>query len=406
MLYCAQYFRRQTRRDGRNASHGVFFVFTSKKGFINTIMSIHETTDIESLSRRFPEDVLDVTAVDTPTVTSEVTVIDAEVIPLEQPYFDPAQVTDSESSEEDGGLAQVLRFPELNSGIEYAKNRSVFSRFRGGLLKLLNRPDVRTRAATEQDIEEIVDVDVRAFSSVYADYDVDPSIWRKELVDKFEGRYEKLGGKWLRIFERDGKIAGFINSCPTSKTPEDFVNWEDTTDDGTLETTYDPNGDYLYVVSLSMVPEGSKLKGQNMLFGDQIGQFVTGQFKQAFFESRMPGFRKWVDERTAETSLSADELSSELRDELAQEYFALTKEVNGKTVPHDRLLSIYKAVGCRLLKVVPDAYQDAPSMNYGVVCVFDNPLPETLRRSKLASTIAGQCIRAVSKSLTISKKLF
>src|SRR5690606_14294659 len=125
------------------------------------------------------------------------------------------------------------------------------------------------------------------------------------------------------------KVVGFMTCCPTNKTPDEFESWEKTTNNGTLEGTYDPNGKYLYVVTLSVVPEGSK--GKDMLMANQIGKTITGGYT-AFFESRMPGFRAWARVLAKQEGRTLNDLTGQDLDVLAKRYFGETIERNGKQV--------------------------------------------------------------------------
>lgn len=263
----------------------------------------------------------------------------------------------------------------------------------------------RIRRASFNDLDNLVEVDIKSFDSVYREYEVDEETWKDDLMRKFAGRLHKVK-PWVDIFERDGEIAGFMTSCPTNKRPEDFVSWEDTTDDGTLETTYDPNGERIYVVSLSMLPSGSEVKGQNMLFAHQIGRFIRKGYKEAFFESRMPGLLSWAKKYCKDNEVDFNNLTNEQTDVLAQQYFGLKKEIDGKEVPYDRLLRIFASVGCRFVKVAPNAYNDRASMNYGVVCVYDNPLPDFLRNNRIARNVVGGLLQLIARSPYITKKIF
>lgn len=313
-----------------------------------------------------------------------------------------------ESTGTDEAVIPSIISPPAANGVSplLQKSEPLITRIKGRLSEVIDQRGARKRAATEADIDTLVEVDIAAFDSVYREYDTDTEKLREELKEKFAGRLEKVGGDWIQVFERDGQIAGFIACCPTNKTPEEFESWEQTTDNGTLETTYDPNGKYIYVVSLSMIPEGSSIKGQNMLFGDQIGKFIQEGYEQAFFESRVPGLRLWVARQCREKGKDVAELSDAERDELANAYFGLKTEVNGKEVPKDRLLRMYDSIGCDLIKIVPNAYRDEPSMDYGVVCVFRNPLPEFLRKNRLASKAIGSVIRFAANSRKLSERLF
>ncbi len=261
------------------------------------------------------------------------------------------------------------------------------------------------REATREDIPAMVDVDLVAFRSVYKNYDMAPEELREDLLAKFTGRFDKIGGQWSEmLFSRDERPLGFITACPTSKPPEDFKSWEDTTDDGTLETTYDPGGRYLYVVSLSVLPEGSNSKGQDMLMTNMIGRIIAGDY-QAYFESRLPGLKKWVLARCRDEKRSLSSLNIAERDNYAQTYFESTTEKDGKKVPLDPLMRMYESMGCSFIKLAPDAYKDELSLDYGVVCQFDNPLPDRLRHRPLARKAIGMAVRAASHSPRIMERI-
>ena len=263
-----------------------------------------------------------------------------------------------------------------------------------------------TRSADMSDVVNMVDVDLRAFSSVYGGYDKNEDELRAELTQKFANRIELVGGQYIKVAERDGEMVGFIACCPTSEDPEDFRSWEKTTDNGTLNETYDPNGKNLYIVSLSMIPRGSSELAQNMLFGSILSELVKGDFDLAYFESRVPGLRRWMRSEARRTGQDFQNLNDEQKDAYALQYFNLKKEKNGKMVPKDKLLEIYDSAGCRFVDIYKYAYQDELSMNYGVLAIFDNPMPERARRIPIVRTMASLAIRQAAKSNYLMEKYF
>lgn len=272
-----------------------------------------------------------------------------------------------------------------------------------------SRPPVfTTRAVRRDDIGELVELDMYGFRAVYDEYEQNPDQLREELREKFEQRIEKVGEDWIRVVEQDGKICGFIMSCPTAKTPEDFVSWEDTTDNGTLETTYSAQGPNVYVVSLT-APRPENNTGEsprNMLIMDQIGKLIQEGYERGFFESRMPGFREWVKQTCVDQSVTFEDLEPGQLDLLATQYANTRIEKEGKLVPLDPQLRLYESVGCKLIKVVPNAYQDGPSLNYGVVAVYENPLPQSLRQKKTARLAVGGLVRAMGRSHKVTRRVF
>jgi hypothetical protein len=261
------------------------------------------------------------------------------------------------------------------------------------------------REATVADVPALVDIDMVAFRSVYAHYGMGEDELAADLINKFYGRMEILGDGWTEIlFSRDERPLGFIMACPTSESPEDFVSWEHTTRNGTLDGTYDEDGNFLYVVSLSVLPEASNAGGQDMLMMNMIGNIVKGDY-HAYFESRLPGLKRWMMSRCRENGLKLDALNQEERDGFAEQYFESRIEIDGKKVPTDRLMRMYESMGCSFVKLAPDAYQDELSMNYGVVCQYDNPLPDWVRRSAIARGVIGSAIRVASHSPDLIERL-
>jgi hypothetical protein len=263
---------------------------------------------------------------------------------------------------------------------------------------------ITTRNAAIEDIPELVDVDIKSFSKVYVGYEKTEDELREELTEKFTNRFELVGGKWIKVAERDGKIVGFIMSCPTSKDPMTFTSWEESTDNGTLNSTYDPEGENLYIVSLSVLRAGSVDLAQNMLFGNLLSEFVKENMNIAYFESRLPGLKVWVLKQCRVNKLDFNSLTKDQLDTYANEYFHLTKEKDGKEVPYDRLLEIYDSAGCKFVDVYADAYQDEPSLNYGVLGVFENPMPEKVRNSKTVRKLASFVMKQAAKSNYLMEK--
>lgn len=267
------------------------------------------------------------------------------------------------------------------------------------------------RNATEEDIPTLVDIDLRSFKGVYQGYEGGVELQREDLTKKFMNRFDLLGGEWMPVVTQkdeigEDEIVGFMVSCPTNKKPSEFVSWEETTDDGSLNSLYDPNGKYAYVVTLSMDPSVRGQRGQNSLFLDQIAKIVKHGIDTAFFESRMPGLRKWVDSKAQERHFDVDSLNESQKMSLAQEYFGLTRERKGKAVPYDPLLKVYAGVGCNFLSVMPDAYQDDESMNFGVLCTYEPPLPQFVKRSPALRRVVSGAIGLAGKSSWLSRKLF
>ena len=184
------------------------------------------------------------------------------------------------------------------------------------------------------------------------------------------------------------------------------MSWEETTDHGRLDTLYKAGGKNGYVVTLSMDPDVKGQRGQNLLFVQQVATMVGENMNLAYFESRMPGLRRWVESRCAATGQSVEDLAEDQKQQLAQEYFGLTRIRDGKEVPYDPLLKVYAGFGCKFSKLVPNAYRDEESMDFGVLCTFDNPLPTWARKSSLVRKAATGAINAFTHSSWLVRKAF
>ncbi len=258
----------------------------------------------------------------------------------------------------------------------------------------------RVREYRSDDLDSMVELDMASFKKVYSEYDKSEDEMRQELKSQFATRIEKTGSEWVQILEDEnsGKLLGFLMSCPTSKKPEDFESWEDTTDDGTLETTFDPEGENIYVVSLTMASNTFGKGYPDMLYANLAAKGVKMGYSRAFFEARLPGLKRWVERQCDEKKIDFDALSKEQKDRFADEYFNLKKvDKKGKEVPYDPLIRSFSKLGCNFVKVIPEAYKDEPSMNYGVVTTFENPLPQQLKNNKPVRHLAASAIKFSSQ---------
>jgi hypothetical protein len=267
------------------------------------------------------------------------------------------------------------------------------------------KPRHSSRGVHPDDIERLVDVDLTAFRSVYKDYDTPETELRNSLIDMFTIRLDKVGPDWFRVAEKDGLIVGFLVGCPTAKTPDEFKSWEDTTDNGTLLSTYNPAGPNVYIVSLSMLSSAGE-GARNMLILHCMGKAIERGYDQFFFESRLPGLLSWVRRRCRDEGRDVESLTTEERLDLAESYFRSTRAVKGKQLPLDPLLRIYTQIGCTFLRVFPDAYEDTKSMNFGTVGVWRNPVPRILRKNFVVRKVVGGALCTLSRSHRLMSKAF
>ncbi len=274
----------------------------------------------------------------------------------------------------------------------------------GPTAKRKRRERLSVRLARREDIARMVDIDVAAFVKVYDGYGTAPASLRAELTKKFTHRFDLLGSTWMPVVTLKTKhgeetMIGFMHCCPTDESPDDFVSWEKTTRDGWLDGLYVPRGKNLYVDTLSVDPAFGGRHVQDLMFMQQIGAFLAHGMHCAFFESRMPGFRAWVKDIKQLGETEVEHLTRAELDELANLYFnerpVRFDPRNGKMKKRhiDPLLRLYESAGCKLERLAPNAYQDKPSMNYGVVCTFRHPFRS--RRTNKPHWFGGQVGRHV-----------
>ena len=257
----------------------------------------------------------------------------------------------------------------------------------------------RIRPFRSDDIEEMVDLDLQSFWNVYTAYDKPIADIREELINKFSGRVETTGPDWVDILEdiNTGSIVGFLMSCPTNKRPEDFISWEDSTDNGSFKNLYDKDGKRLYVATLTISPGLLKSDSNidNLLYASLTSKALSRGYEGAFFESRLPGLKKWIQKQTGVEDPS--KMNPKILDEYANQYAHLKNNINGREVFYDSLLRSFDDFGCRFTGPIRNAYQDEPSLNYGMLAEIDTPL-KTKRFRRPIQILAGHAIRGALKT--------
>lgn len=251
------------------------------------------------------------------------------------------------------------------------------------------------RSAVEADIEQIVDLDLKMFRKAYGDKL--PS--RDEVKEMMTRRLQNLGqGGWMHICVVDGKVEGFITAFLTDKPQERFRSWEDSTNNGTLDGVVRPDGKYVYVANLTVAPQASRHKGRERLMANVFASAIgTTDAEYGYFESRIPRFSRWLNRQ----DINPSELDTATLDAYAQEYVNLTRTVGGKNVAVDPQVRMYESAGMHRGVLVPDAFKDPESLDYGIV--FKAPIPQVPKPFK---RLAKSALEIVAKSPKIAAKIF
>lgn len=236
------------------------------------------------------------------------------------------------------------------------------------------------RLATIDDLNALVELDLRAFRHVYRHYELTEAEMAERMERQIRRRLE-MAPEWCVVLERDGVLLGSLMTWPSSIPPEEFSSWEASTDGGEL-LVLDSDTPWIYGVSLASLPAGGPdVAEQLMLYG--AGHLLIGGGRDlCFFEARMPGLRRWARARLGDEGLTLDEVDDDIINRLAEYYYADRINVDGELVRRDPELRMYEAAGVRFERAVPAAYADYASLDYGVLALIDNPVPVAFRQNK------------------------
>ncbi|MEI6040092.1 MAG: GNAT family N-acetyltransferase [Candidatus Berkelbacteria bacterium] len=196
------------------------------------------------------------------------------------------------------------------------------------------------RGATIDDIEGMLRVEKETWSE-------DQAFTREH----FESHL-KVFPEGIFIAEVDGEIAGVgVSELLDYDLAHPIPTWYEVSDEGFIAGTHNPNGKYLYGVSLSVSPRFSSLKlgskmleyCKNSIIQRRLDGFVIG--------SRVPRFSKFSTQMTIEQYISA-------------------KRGNRKIDPE---LEFYSQNGFDVIMPLPGYFEDPESLDYGVLMFWKNP---------------------------------
>lgn len=255
------------------------------------------------------------------------------------------------------------------------------------------------RHPVEGDIKKLLEIEFDRYQTLYREH---PGKLR-QVENRFKKRLS-IARKWMWVLEQEGDVLGFITGLPTNDDAEDFKSWELSTNYGTLEGKYNPDGRNVYVVNLDVKREATRKNGQYLLMSALGSKAITQGKNKVIFESRMPGFRDWMKENEKAKFKAWNKLSKSEQQTHAEKYASLTTMVSGQEVLYDRLLRFYENSGFTFIKVYPNAFEDNESLNFGVLCVGHNPVPKSLRVVPI-NQIAGWLFKTIGRNQKLFEKL-
>jgi len=160
-------------------------------------------------------------------------------------------------------------------------------------------------------------------------------------------------GNILAIYE--GKIVAYLSF----EYVDNIINyplfsWDDITDQGLIEKSHRPNGNYMYGINISV---HKSMSGQQLIFRLTLqawANMILTNKVGIFMGSRMPGYKNY----------------KKYHPDITPEEYVKVKR-NGKT--RDPELRMYEKDSLCIVKVLPEYFPDPASENYGVLLYGKNP---------------------------------
>lgn len=253
-------------------------------------------------------------------------------------------------------------------------------------------PTLKVRKAQLSDIERLADIDLLLFDKAYGQEQPQ----KDEIVESFTKRYLN-NPDWMFVAELNGEVEGFVSAFKTNVPIEDFVSWEHSTADGTLEGKVVPKGKYVYVTNMTIKHEAVELGADDMLLANLFANGIRDGVEYGYFISRMPYFKRYLESEGIVPSDKAD------LEKQAHQYVELRRE-DGKR--YDSQLRMYESFGFELKRTVPDSFQDDASMDFGVICKADVPPSEFLKKIAPVRYAISTALRLAAKNPKVLKKVF
>lgn len=215
--------------------------------------------------------------------------------------------------------------------------------------KKLNKPDdkkIIIRSATLDDLDGIIKVENEIYGPISEKVVASRSVMTERVM---------ISGSWFLVAEANGEIVGFLSLQPTNHKPEDFVSWDDSTDEGTLKKSFCETGKYIYGVALTVGKNRFSFEARDQLLFAGAKKMILENKKLIYLSGRMPGYHRYSAELSAE------------------EYYNKRILKHGKDVAFDPQIRMYESFGLKKIKLVENGFVgDRESCDYGIVFVKNN----------------------------------
>ena len=203
----------------------------------------------------------------------------------------------------------------------------------------------KVRIMETRDIEKCVEIENSAW--------IDPLAKEYSFTRNHFKELIRVNPNGQFVIENNDVIVGFANTQRINYNPESqkLKTWCEMCNSGYISKTHIPDGNFLFGINLSF-DKSAPFSASGKMLAHILFYTVKNNIKGIVLGGRLPLYHKYANEMTAEEYINA-------------------KRKNGK--PLDPELYIYKKVGAQPIKVIPNYFPDAESLNYGVLLVWNNP---------------------------------
>jgi len=140
------------------------------------------------------------------------------------------------------------------------------------------------RPATKDDVTDIMIVEENTFGVIGTETMATDETMVERIV---LCNAEEPGWFLVAIFK--GEVVGYMVLQPTNVTPDECTSWSAATDNGTLKSTFDNEGNNIYVVSLGVL-SSAPCGTSELLVHASFVRWLHSRKSLYIFCSRMPGF--------------------------------------------------------------------------------------------------------------------
>jgi len=218
------------------------------------------------------------------------------------------------------------------------------------------RRKIRIRQARVDDIEAILSVEKKA--------------WPENLRASREMYESRLGTfpQGTLVAEGEGKIEGVVVvQIVNFRSVSDVCSWNEATDYGYIRKSHDPQGNTLYGVNLSVSPQTQSRVAVALL--EAVGKLaIRYNLKQIVLGGRIPSFARYLKHYCQKNGVSV--ISDKKRDKIAEDYIQATNRRGNSLDPQ---ITFYQKVGMKIIKLLPNYFEDPASLNYGILLLWTNP---------------------------------